>query len=242
MGARVSSVEIAHPNKEEAHKVKMQEVAEHIVRDPPSWLRDLLSDFSFEVYSAYSIDTIWPTRTQMRDSLAETGTLAVQLSDVLKNSPMVGFLASYSDMKSEDFVRDLISSLSKLATCARQARSAPQLIEIGGELRRGPGKPRLPGEMPPRYVCSAIIAEVWAFFHGDEDPAPSNRRAWIAADKFWLSWIRQTNSWGTDPLTKWKRYFEGICEADLKPLRKEVRRHLNIRSTLAALMPENNGA
>ena len=87
--------------------------------------------------------------------------------------------------------------------------------------------------MPAKYVCAAIIAEVWALFEG-KDPAPTNRRAWQAANKFWQSWVA-SESWGNDPRTGWKRYFENVRDPKLKPLRSEVQRYLKIYSHLAAL-------
>jgi hypothetical protein len=240
MGVHVSVSVVIRSGKEKeaAHKAKMQEVGQHIVRDPPSWLRDLLSDFSFDVYSANSIETMWPTRSQMCNQLVDGGSLAVKLSEVLK-SPMVGFLNSNSDFDFEA-VSELKNSLSKFAASARQARDASQLVGSNGKLLPGRGKPLLPTDMPAKYQCAAVIAEVWAFFNQDKEPVSSNRRAWTAADKFWRSWT-PPKSWGKDPLTGWKRYFESVRDPRLKSLRNEVRRHLINRSTWAAQLIENNG-
>jgi hypothetical protein len=241
------SVEVAvtidrSKNTKELHMAKMREVAAYIVSNPPSWLTEVLSDFSFDVASANSIDTIWPTRKELMDSLSAVGSQALQLSEVLKEAPMVGFLISNSEMKSEDFVPDLIFALSKLATYARQARGSRELVGADGNILPGRGKARLPGETPPKYVCAAIVDEVWAFFHDDKNPARSNKRAWGAADHLWKSWVRKTDSWGNDPLKGWKRYFDGISAQDLQPLRNEVRRHLNNRLHLGNLMSEENNA
>jgi hypothetical protein len=243
MSAQVLSDTIGpSKNRKELHRARMREVAENITTDPPSWLFELLSDFSFDVASAHAIDTIWPTRGDLSDSLAETGTRAIELSEALRDSPMVGFLLRNSEMESEAFVSDLFSLLSKLATSARQARNSRQLAGPDGQLLRGRGKARLPGNMPPKYACAAIIGEVWAFFHHDTDPAPSNRGARTAAHQFYNSWIQPAKGWGNNTLNGWGRYFKAISDPDLEPLRKEVRRHLNIRSNWAALMQENNVA
>jgi hypothetical protein len=233
---RISSV-VIRPNieKEEAHKAKMQEVGECIVRNPPPWLRDVLSHFSFDVRWADSVETTWPTRSQMWDSLVETSARAVELSNLLHNSAMVAFLSTNSDFDSDE-VAELTNSLSKLVVSAGQARKAPQLVGSDGNILPGRGKPLLSQHMPAKYVCAAIIAEVWAFFNG-KDPAPSNRRAWTAADKFWHSWF-PSESWGNDPLTSWKRYFESVRDPKLEPLRREVLRWLKIHTHQAAVMLE----
>jgi hypothetical protein len=48
-----------------AHLAKMNEVAHLIARPAPSWLPEVLSDFSFDVRSQHSIDEIWPTRKEL---------------------------------------------------------------------------------------------------------------------------------------------------------------------------------
>ena len=236
MGVHISSV-VIRPNKEkeEAHKAKMQEVGEIINRTPPPWLRDVLSHFSFDFYSAHNTEAMWPTRTQLADSLGEVGGLAIERSNALDDWAMAAFLTSNSPTDFEA-VSQLKGLLSKLAASAHQARNAPQLSRNNGKLLRGRGKSLLPGNMPAKFVCAAIIAEVWAFFEG-KDPAPTNRRGWKAADKFWHSWVA-SESWGSDPLTGWKRYFENVREPKLEPLRNEVRRYLKIHTHLAAVMLE----
>jgi hypothetical protein len=239
MGVQVSVVIRSGKEKEAAHKAKMQEVGEHIVRDAPSWLRDLLSDFSFRVCSANSIQTMWPTRSEMFNQLVDGACLAAKLSGVLNDSSMVTFLNTNSDFDFET-ASELKNLLSRLAASARQARKAPQLVGSDGKLLTGRGKPLLATDMPAKYTCAAVIAEVWAFFNQDKDPAPSNRRAQSAADKFWRSWI-PPKGWGNDPRIGWKRYLETVRDPRLKPLRDEVRRQLINRSAWARSL-ENNGA
>jgi hypothetical protein len=221
---------VGETDRRKAHKAKMDQVAEHITRDPHPCLGDILFDFSFEVQSAYSIDQIGPTQVELWDFLANSGARAIELSELLRMPPLVGFLTTNSDATSDDFVRDLICLLSQLATAARRARNSPCLVSADGKIRRGRGKAHLPEVVPAKYVCAAIVAEVWAFSHAGEDPTPSNRSAWAAADGYWNTWPRSENSWGNDPLTKWKRYFEGIGDTRLHTVRKEVRRHLAIRA------------
>jgi hypothetical protein len=231
MGAHVSVPRRSGDERKAAHLAKMQEVGEIINRDPPSWLPEVLMHFSFDFYSAYNTQAMWPTRSQLWDSLVEVGGLAVELSNFLDDCAMVAFLTSNS-VTDLEAVSQLKDSLSKLAASAHQARKAPQLSEADGNILRGRGKPLLPGEMPARYRCAAIIAEVWAFFN-EKDPAPTNRWAWKAADQFWRSWVT-SDSWGNDPLTGWKRYFENVREPKLEPLREEVQRYLKIHTHLSA--------
>jgi hypothetical protein len=232
---RISSVEI-RPNKEkeEAHKAKMQEVGEIINRKPPTWLRDVLSHFSFDFYSAHNIEAMWPTRSQLLDSLVGVGGLAVKLSNALDDWAMVPFLTSNSPTDLEA-VSQLKYLLLKLAASAHQARNAPQLVASDGSILRGRGKTLLPGKMPGEYRCAAIVAEVWAFLN-EKEPKSTTRRAWEAADKFWQSWV-PSKPWGNKP-NRWKHYFERVREPNLEPLRNEVRRHLQIHTHLAAVMLE----
>jgi hypothetical protein len=235
MGVHVSVTRQSGKEKEEAHKAKMQAVGEIIIRDPPSWLRDVLCHFSFDFYSAHNTEAMWPTRSRLWDSLAGLGKLSIALSNALDDWAMVAFLTSNSPIDLEA-VSQLKASVSKLAASAHQARNVPELVGRDGNVLPGRGKTLLPGEMPAKFVCAAIIAEVWAFFK-EKDPAPTNRSAWKAADKFWQSWVA-SESWGDDPLTAWKRYFENFRDPKLQPLRSEVRRYLKIHKHLAAVMLE----
>jgi hypothetical protein len=89
-----------------------------------------------------------------------------------------GFLATGAAKESESYIHDqILPMLSMLMADAAKARRSMGLFTPKGTVRPGRGRPHLPGRMPPKYVCAAIIAEVWAFFHGGEYPAPSNRDA-----------------------------------------------------------------
>jgi hypothetical protein len=234
MGAHVSVARRSGEEKKAAHMAKMQEVGE-IICNQPSWLPEVLLHFSFDFYSAHNTEAMWPTRSQLWDSLVGVGGAAVALSNALDDWAMVAFLTSNSSTDREA-IGKLKGLLSTLAASAHQARKTPQLVGSDGNVLPGRGKTLLPGEMPAKYRCAAIIAEVWAFFN-EKDPAPTNRSAWKAADKFWRSWV-SSESWGNDPLTGWKRYFENVREPKLEPLRNEVRRYLKVHTHLAAVMLE----
>ncbi len=147
-----------------AHLAKMDEVAKCIVDPVPSWLSEVLSDWSFDVRSQDSIDQMWPTRKQMWDSLARACNLAIELQDLFRDPAMPGFLVTNSKLESEEYLKHLASELSKFAGYAAEACRSPLLVGKNGKVLSGASKPLLPGVMPAKYVCAAIIAEVIAFF------------------------------------------------------------------------------
>jgi hypothetical protein len=235
MGAYVSSVIISKFDLETAHRAKMQIAAEYCAPSPPSFIADVLSQFSFDVYSQDSIDKISLTRKEASLLIAERGTTAVNFVDALRNPSFRDLLATNSDMGSEVFLDDFAGALSKYAAFSRQALNSPQLVGANGTIRAGRGRALLPGMMPAKYVCAAVIAEVIAVLGKLGRLAPSKRDMWASANELWTSWI-PSKSWGDDPLTAWKRYFETAGDARLQPIRKEVRR----LSSILAASAENN--
>jgi hypothetical protein len=229
--------------KEEEHKAKMQGVAEAIISDkaPPSWLRDLLSDWSFEVMSSYSIETILPTKKQLADKLWAIEKMAIELTELLQTPMTAGFLTVGAGKESESYIHDgVIPILSMLKLDARKARQSSRFITPDGNVQSGRGRPHLPGSMPPKYICAAIIAEVWSFFHRDEDPTPTDRQAQAACARFYDAWFKPSG-WGTDKLKGWKIYLESVDDPELQRMRKEIRRHLQIYAQDdAARLAENN--
>lgn len=165
-----------------AHLAKMNEVTHRIVSPVPPWLPDVLSDFSFDVRSQHSIDAIWPSRAMLWDLLVRGGSLAIELQEILKDGVVSGFLVTNSELKSEQDLQRLTDELFKLTAYAAQARKSPLLVGKNGKVRAGVGKPLLPGVMPTKYVCAAIISEVISFFVERGNPEPSKRRAYTAAD------------------------------------------------------------
>jgi hypothetical protein len=213
-----------------AHLAKMDKVAKCIIDPVPSWLPKVLSNWSFDVRSQDSIDQMWPTRSQMRDSLAQAGDLAIQLHDLLGNGAMAGFLVTNSKLESEEYLRNLAAELSKFAGFTAEAYRSPQLVGKDGKVRGGAGKPLLPGIMPAKYVCAAIISEVIAFFDERGNPRPSKRKAYAAAEQLWTAWPVPETGARTDPTKSWTRYFDAANDPKLEKLRKEVRRHLSIEA------------
>lgn len=183
-----------------AHLAKMDKVAKCIIDPVPPWLSKVLSDWSFDVRSQDSIDQMWPTRKQMWDFLAGAGSLAIQLHDLLRNAAGAGFLATNSKLESEEGLKHLAAELSNFAGYAAEARKSPLLVGKNGKaLKGGAGKPLLPGVMPAKYVCAAIIAEVIAFFVERENPLPSKRKAYGAAELLWTAWPVEKKGPRTDP-------------------------------------------
>jgi hypothetical protein len=90
-----------------AHLVKMDKVAKCIVDPVPLWLSEVLSDWSFDVRSQDSIDQMRPMRSQMWGSLAEAGSLAIELQDLLRNAALAGFLVTNSKLESEEELKHL---------------------------------------------------------------------------------------------------------------------------------------
>jgi len=245
MGVTISSVIIGTDEKQREieHKAKMQEVAQLITGDSaaPSWLCDLLSDWSFEVRSSHSIETLLPTKGELSKTLSSIEKLAAELERLLQSPMTSGFVATGAGRENESYIHDeVLPILSMLKMDARKARNSSRLVTPEGNVQPGRGRPHLPNSMPPKYVCAAIIAEVWSFFHQDQDPTPTDRQAQAAAARFFDAWFKP-DGWGTDKLKGWKTYLESVDDPDLQAIRKEVRRHLAIQAQFeAALVAEKN--
>jgi hypothetical protein len=229
--------------RELEHKAKMREVAKLVMAsdDPPPWLIDQLSDWSFEVASAHSIETMLPTKLELHDTLEAIEDLATKLSGLLQSSITQGFLATGAGRENEQYIKDGLPFLSMLMRDAYKAKNSPRLISPDGKVQRGAGRPHLPGRMPPKYVCAALIAQAWAFFHEGVDPKPSDQKAQEAAARFYGAWFPKAGGWGTNKLKGWKTYLESVRHPDLEADRKEFGRHLANKARFEAqLIAENN--
>jgi hypothetical protein len=99
--------------REFAHKAKMDKIAELIVpAGPPPWLRNLLSDLSFNVWSNHSIETIQPTRAELWEHLLTVNQSAIGLSKALQAPFISAFLASHSDVPFESKQGEIVAFLS----------------------------------------------------------------------------------------------------------------------------------
>ncbi len=112
-------------DREFEHKAKMDEIAELIVpAGPPPWLRDLLSDLSFEVWSGHSIETIQPTRAELWERLLTINQSSIELSEALQAPFVLAFLASNSDIPFESRQSEIVDFLSTLIACVyRKSKS-----------------------------------------------------------------------------------------------------------------------
>jgi hypothetical protein len=224
-------------------KIALAELLDIVGGDAaPSWLRDLLSDLSFEVRSSHSIETLLPTKKGLSDDLEAIEKYALKLARLLQSTMTPGFIATAAGKESESYINDGLGFLSVLVTDVRKTKNSPRLVTSDGEVLRGAGRPHLPGSMPPKYVCMAIIAEVYSFFHQNEDPTPSNRQALEAAARFYGAWFEfDARKWGNDALKGWEYYLKFLSHPELKALRSEVRRLLANCAHFEAMMTENNG-
>ena len=243
MCVTISTVEIRGGEERELeHKAKMQVVAKLITGSdtPPSWLIDLLSHWSFDVARAHTVETMLPTRSELYDTLEAIEGSATKLSELLQCSMTQGFLASGAGRENQEYIKDGLSFLSELMRDAWKAKNSPRLLSPNGKVQRGAGRPHLPVRMPPKYLCAALIAEAWAFFHEGEDPKASDQKAQAAAERFYGAWF-PSGGWGTNKLKGWTTYLESVRHPDLKDDRKEFGRHLANKARFEArLIAENN--
>jgi hypothetical protein len=113
--------------REFAHKAKMYKIAELIVpAGPPPWLRNLLSDLSFNVWSNHSIETIQPTRAELWEHLLTVNQSAIGLSKALQAPFISAFLASHSDVAGRS-ARSCSCALVSAATLASASLSSSYL-------------------------------------------------------------------------------------------------------------------
>jgi hypothetical protein len=223
--------------REREHKAKMQVVAKLITGSdtPPSWLINLLSLWSFEISWAHNVETMLPKRKELYETLEAIEGLAKRLLELLQSSMTQGFLASGAGRENEAYINDGLPYLSMLMRDAYKAKNSPRILSPDGNIQRGAGRPHLPGRMPPKYVCAGLIAEAWAFFHGGEDPEPSEQMAQAAAERFYGAWF-PSDGWGTDKLKGWKTYLESVRHPDLKDTRREFGRQLTDKARFAAAL------
>ena len=216
-----------------AHDKIMKEIAAEIVSPAPRWLVEVLSNCSFDIRSARSIEEMWPKRQKMRDELQEIRGLADLLDVRLQNLATTRFITAHSDSGSLDVISDLGRDIRELRSQLGWALNSPILVDGNGKVRRGRGKPLLPDLVSPKGLCAALVAEIFDFFNADEASKPPQRKVLSAANKLWRAWVAP-KGWGADPLNGWKDHFEEIDDPILKPFRAEVRRVLSILANFQA--------
>jgi hypothetical protein len=170
MGAYVTSAKFAGPDREPAHKERMKEIAMLFTANNPDRLIKMLTDISFEVASAQSVDASWPKRTMLNDSLVAIEVSSLKAIDALRHHAARGFLEADTSNPPEYDLDRLANWLSQSALNARRARNSPDHIAPDGTLRRGAGKTLLPGKKSAKYVCAAATSELWALLHDGNWP------------------------------------------------------------------------
>lgn len=123
MGAYVSSVIISQFDLETAHRAKIQIAAEYCSPSPPGFIADVLSHFSFDVYSQDSIDKISLTRKEASLLIAEWGTTAVNFVDALRNPSFRGLLARGGVDDDEKLQKQHVKGLFAPQSLLRDRRS-----------------------------------------------------------------------------------------------------------------------
>jgi hypothetical protein len=116
-------------------------------------------------------------------------------------------------------------ALQIIAERAELAVASPALSTQAGKTKAGRGKALPPDAFAPKTFCAALVAETWAYLHGDY-PKPRNRKAAAAADAYWRASGGGATGWGNDQLNAWRPYFSKAREPAVATVRAECRRHL----------------
>ena len=238
MNVSISVKIVPHEDRKAAHYKIMKEIAAEIISPTPHWLAEVLSNCSFDIRSARSIEEMWPERQKMRDELQELWGLTDFLDKRLQNPATIKFITAHSDAGSPDVISDFTRDIRELDSQLRRALNSPILVDENGKVRRGRGKPLLPDSVSPKGLCAALVAEVFDFFYADEASKPPRRKVLSAANKLWRAWVAP-KGWGADPLNGWKDYFNEIDDPNLKPFRAEMRRVLSILANFQAQLEKN---
>ena len=118
-----------------------------------------------------------PTPTHLRRTLKQLRK-AAQTIVIEMNSPITGELlgAPSAGIISDEQLQNGLEDFSK-----RAARADRHILVStpNGHTKRGPGRVRPPGRLPPRVVCALVIAETWLYFRGKalRQPARKLRRS-----------------------------------------------------------------
>src|SRR4051794_29337913 len=115
MGVHISYMKTASYDHEPVHRTNIELAAEAMASPAPRWLTKVLSDFSFEVAAEYALDDNSPTRGEMYQSIVDAQQQAFGLIEFLSKTYGPAFVSAHSPELSEEFQRDLIKPLQKLA-------------------------------------------------------------------------------------------------------------------------------
>jgi len=233
MGVYISSItEVRWSRRENEHRAKVRLAAECLISPAPAWLIKVLSNFSFEISIEHNIEKMSLTRKDLFKSVSSAQRMAIGLIDFLQTPLGPGFVSAHAPEVDEDFQHQLIEPLQKVV---RGMNAVPaSMLDGRGKVRSGRGKALLPGSMPARYVCAAIISEAAMFLVQKGLSAPSKAKLSKSATHLWTSLLPPLEGWGKSRSPSWIRYFKAAEDPRLSTLRQEVLRYLSIEMHQAA--------
>jgi hypothetical protein len=232
MGAYISSITEASWSREGEHRAKVRYAAECLISPTPAWLTKVLSDFAFEISTQHNIEHMSLTRKDLFEAVSSAQRMAIGFIEFLQTPHGPGFVAAHAPEIDEDFRLHLIEPLQKIA---RSMNSVPaSMLDARGKIRSGRGKALLPGSMPARYICAAIISEAVRFLEQKGLSAPTKAKLNQSATHLWTSLLPPLKGWGESRSPSWTRYFKAAEDPRLATLRQEVFRHLSIEMDQAS--------
>jgi hypothetical protein len=213
-------------------------VARLIAPKPPVWLKEHLRRWL--PMSAYAVETLQPSRAEMRANLTQVEEAASLLIEALGSPAMVEFLNLGADQPLRA-PGNLRASLVDIRNRAKAASRSSALVDFGGRTKAGRGRALPNAGISAQKYCALLIAETWLHFRG-EYPPPRNRQAAEAADIYWRLLGGERQSWGNDKLIAWRRHFQRALKhqsAEMDDLRAEYKRHLRESARMEALTAED---
>jgi hypothetical protein len=176
----------------------------------PAWLPKMLRDWKDgPLVVGRMIAAIEPTPTEFRSRIDKVREAADLIIHEMHSPTMRPFL----DSPSQGVVSNELVGVA-LLDFARRFENAGKLGAVtdgAGRTKKGRGRVRTPGRLPPETICAVIIAETWRYFRG-EAPRPGSLKAADAAEKLWRLAGGAGHSAGVEPLTFWKARFLGVSK------------------------------
>jgi hypothetical protein len=204
--------------------VGVTEVASYIApTETAPWLVALLRDWITTLMLSRGVHAVQPSKTKMRDTLAEAAKAAATLLHALRDTPTREFLELEGNLRLENHGA-IERTLGAIAECAPLAAASPQISTTAGVAKKGAGKALPATARSPKTDCAVIISELWHYFHG-QYPAARNTEAAKAAEAYWRASGGTTKSWGSDPHGGWSYHFNKAKSPASEKLRQEIRRH-----------------
>ncbi len=199
----------------------LNEIARLVAGDKArDWLAELLGDFKDgPLFLNRIVALIEPTPTQFRSRIDRLRKAAVLIIRETLSPTMREFLgAPSSGVISDENLRDaLIDVVGKRTERAAKHRS---VADAAGHAKRGRGRVRTPGRLPPEVICAVLIVETWRYFRG-KAPTPGSLKAASAAEKYWRLAGGNAPKVVQQPLARWKLRFVAALKGVSDPKRGE---------------------